>query len=183
MHRSGGDAAIRADRKEVFPEPGGPETITEADTLMARSRKTAAAGVSDPSSTNESRVWRRRAYRRMVAESRSPTGGITAVRRAVPSKTRAWAIGLEASRRRSVLAINCSKVCRFSDSVVGTSAACKVPPASRYVTWSPSMNISSMSDRSRRLQSGPRPVTDLISRSTVALGSASERPSPRCARL
>lgn len=67
----------------------------------------------------------------MVAERWSLTGGITAVNRAVPSRTRAWAIGLEASRRRSVAAMSCSMVWRFSASVVGTSALRNEPPASK----------------------------------------------------
>jgi hypothetical protein len=51
-----GTALMRAERKEVLPAPGGPETMTDALDLIAPSRNPAAAEVSEPSETNESSV-------------------------------------------------------------------------------------------------------------------------------
>jgi hypothetical protein len=61
MQRSGGVAAIKAERNEVFPDPGAPEMITDDEAHIAALRNEAAAAVSEPRSTNDSRVWRRSA--------------------------------------------------------------------------------------------------------------------------
>jgi hypothetical protein len=125
---------MSADRNEVFPAPGGPLTMTDAEDCMAIERKLAALSLREPRSTSESRVSRRSAYRRIVADKRSATGGMTAVSRADPSRTRAWETGLDASNRRSVPAISRSMTCLFSCSELGVSRPRNRPPASRYVT-------------------------------------------------
>ena len=112
----------------------------------------------------------RTTYRRSVAESRSPTGGIAAVSRAVPSSTRACTIGCFVLSCRSVGASRRSTICRFSSSLVGTVRPRSRPEPSRYETRAPSMKISSTSRRARRSVSGPRSVIERSTRSTITDG-------------
>lgn len=56
MQCSTGVAAISAERKDVLPAPGGPETSTEAEAFIAVARKAEAGGLSESRVTRESRV-------------------------------------------------------------------------------------------------------------------------------
>ncbi len=104
-----------------MPAPGGPEISTDEDTFITASRNEAAAGDIDPSSTSCSRVSVRSAKRRIVADRRSETGGMTAVKRAEPLRTRACTIGLEASRCRFVADSSRLTTWRISAAVAGSA--------------------------------------------------------------
>jgi hypothetical protein len=52
---------MSAERKEVLPAPGGPETMVDADALIAVPRKLAAGTDSEFSSTSELSDCRRSA--------------------------------------------------------------------------------------------------------------------------
>jgi hypothetical protein len=52
---------MRAANREVFPAPGGPDTINDEVTRIVRSRNDAALGVSESSATKESSDSRRSA--------------------------------------------------------------------------------------------------------------------------
>lgn len=163
----------------VLPAPGSPE-ITILLRCWTRAHKNAAAGgVMASRATSSSSVTSRTVYRRTVADKQSATGGIAAVSRAVPSRTRACTIGCFAFSWRSVTASNRSRICRFSSSAVGSARPRSRPLLSRYVTRAPSMKISSTSVRASRSVSGPRSVMDRRTRRTIVSASPSGTSSPR----
>ena len=82
-------------------------------------------------------------------------GGMTAVRRAESSITRAWTMGWETSSRRSLPASSLSTTCRFSSTVVGSFRPCRRPVPSMKVTLGPSMKTSSTSERDSKSVRGP----------------------------
>ena len=101
---------------------------------IAAHKKSAACTVSASRATSASSVTSRTVYRRTVADSRSATGSIAAVSRAVPSSTRACTSGCFAFSWRSVAARRRSTIWRFSASVVGSVSPRRRPSVSRYVT-------------------------------------------------
>src|SRR3982074_1480812 len=93
-----GVAASRAERSEVLPAPGGPDTMRLRRDCITAQRKDIAAADNESRSGREARVSFRRVYLRRVAESRSATGGMAAERRAAPCNTRACTSGDLAAR-------------------------------------------------------------------------------------
>jgi hypothetical protein len=73
----------------VFPAPGSPEIANRLRTCIIAQRKSAASGLIESRSTRLPSVTLRTVYLRSVADRRSPTGGIAAVSRALPCRTRA----------------------------------------------------------------------------------------------
>ena len=145
---------------------------------MRAPRNDAASWESESRATRSASVTLRTTYRRSVAERRSPTGGIAAVKRAVPASTRACTIGCLVLSCRSVGASNRSMICRFSSSLVGRARPRSRPDPSRKETRAPSMKISSTSCRAMRSVSGPKSMMERSTRSAMTVGESKGSSSP-----
>jgi hypothetical protein len=101
---------MSAAARVVFPAPGSPEIARRLRICIVAQRKLAASEPIESSCTRLASVTFRTVYRRSVADSRSLTGGIAAVSRALPCRTRAWTIGCFVLSWRSVGARSLSTI-------------------------------------------------------------------------
>ena len=176
-----GAAARSAATSVVLPAPGSPEIAIRLRSCISTRRNAAPSRDNESRSTRSSSVTLRTTYRRRVADSWSPTGGMAAVRRAVPPSTRACTIGCLVLSCRSVTASMRSTTCRFSSSLVGTVSPRRRPDPSRYDTRAPSMKISSTSRRAISSVRAPKSVIERSTRSAISAGSTSGSSSPSSA--